>query len=58
MTVEDHQPGDDGPAIEAFYLEDRTFPPPDTFVKEALVSDDRLYQEAASDWEAFWATQS
>ncbi|HSS10489.1 MAG TPA: acetate--CoA ligase [Acidimicrobiales bacterium] len=58
MSVEDHQPGDDGPAIEAFCLENRTFPPPDTFVKEALIRDDGLYQEAASDGEAFWATQA
>ncbi|MGH9124197.1 MAG: AMP-binding protein, partial [Acidimicrobiales bacterium] len=46
------------PAIEAFYLEDRTFPPPAGFVAEALVSDRRMYDEADADWQAFWARQA
>jgi acetyl-CoA synthetase len=52
------QQGGEGPTIEAYYLEDRTFPPPKAFVKEALVSDDRLNREADADWEAFWARQA
>jgi acetyl-CoA synthetase len=45
------------PTIEAYLLEDRTFPPPDTFVQQALVRDRSLYEEA-DDWEAFWAKQT
>jgi acetyl-CoA synthetase len=44
--------------IEAYYLEDRTFPPPDDFRRNALVSDDSLYKEADADWQAFWARQA
>ena len=35
--------------------EDRTFPPPPEFRARAAVSDDKLYEEAARDPEAFWA---
>ena len=44
--------------IESFYLEDRTFPPADEFRERALVSDGSLYDEAATDWEGFWARQA
>ncbi|MBV9410319.1 MAG: AMP-binding protein, partial [Acidimicrobiia bacterium] len=44
--------------IEAYYLEDRTFPPPEDFVRNALVSDDSLHKEAEGDWQAFWARQA
>src|SRR5437763_2381789 len=44
--------------IEAYYLEDRTFPPPEDFRRNALVSDDSLYKEAEKDWEGFWARQA
>src|SRR5437899_986896 len=46
------------PTIEAYYLEERTFPPPDGFRANALVSDESLYKEADADWEAFWARQA
>src|SRR5438552_1272284 len=46
------------PAIEAYYLEERTFPPPDGFRKAAKVSDDSLYREADADWQGFWASQA
>ena len=46
------------PAIGAYYTEDRTFPPPDWFKKDALVVDADVYDEAARDYEAFWATQA
>jgi len=46
------------PTIEAYYLEERTFPPPDEFRANALVSDESLYKEADADWEAFWARQA
>ena len=44
--------------IEAYYLEDRTFPPPEDFRRNALVSDDSLYKGAEADWQAFWARQA
>src|SRR5437763_15504396 len=44
--------------IEAYYLEDRTFPPPEDFRRNALVSDDSLYKEAEKDGEGFWARQA
>ncbi len=46
------------PTIEAYYLEDRTFPPPDNFKKGALVTDTSLYDEADEDWAGFWAKQA
>src|SRR3954463_7181496 len=45
-------------AIEVFGLEDRTFPPPDWFVKDAYVTDRSLHDEAERDHEAFWAKQA
>jgi acetyl-CoA synthetase len=35
--------------------EDRNFPPPDEFRARAIVRDERLYEDAAKDPEAFWA---
>ena len=58
MTAEQAQPAGQGPAIEAFYLENRTFPPSESFVKDALVSDDSLFREAEADFEGFWARQA
>ncbi len=58
MTADQAQPAGQGPAIEAFYLENRTFPPPESFVKEALITDDSLSREAESDLEGFWAKQA
>jgi acetyl-CoA synthetase len=56
MTATDAA-GAQGPAIEAYYLENRTFPPPEDFAARALVHDQSLY-EAAQDWESFWAEQA
>ncbi|MEQ1728111.1 MAG: acetate--CoA ligase [Vicinamibacterales bacterium] len=36
--------------------EDRTFPPSEAFRAQALVRDEAIYEEAARDPEAFWAT--
>jgi len=49
-----------GPAtgIESFYLEDRTFPPPEGFRRQALVVDQSMYDEATEDWQGFWARQA
>src|SRR5438874_2716491 len=41
------------PTIEAYYLEERTFPPPEEFRRNALVSDTKLYEEAEADFEGF-----
>ncbi|MEA3077316.1 MAG: acetyl-CoA synthetase [Actinomycetota bacterium] len=46
------------PTIEAYYLEDRTFPPPPEFAARALVNDRSLYEQADDDGEAFWAHQA
>src|SRR4051812_19001613 len=46
------------PTIEAYLLEDRTFPPPDATVKEALINDRSVYDEAEADWQGFWANQA
>jgi len=48
----------DQATIEAYYLEDRTFPPPDDFKAEALVTDTSMYDEADQDYEGFWARQA
>jgi acetyl-CoA synthetase len=58
MTTTDATAGGQGPAIEAYYLEDRTFPPPAEFAAAALVNDDSLYARADQDWQAFWAEQA
>jgi acetyl-CoA synthetase len=46
------------PTIEAYYLEDRTFPPPAEFAANALVADRRLYEAGDADPEGFWAEQA
>ena len=45
-------------AIDALSAEHRTFPPPDDFKEQALVTGTFLYDEAAEDDEAFWASQA
>jgi acetyl-CoA synthetase len=47
-----------GPAIEAYYLEERTFPPPEGFKKDALVTSQSIYDEANEDYQGFWARQA
>jgi acetyl-CoA synthetase len=47
-----------GATIEDYLLEDRTFPPPDAFKADALVSTTDLADEAAQDFEGFWARQA
>ena len=56
-----HGAGDgvpEGATIEDYYQEDRTFPPPASFVERAAVSDPGLYERAGADPEAFWAEQA
>ena len=46
------------PTLDALLQEDRTFPPTASFTNAALLRDRRLYDEAASGYEAFWARQA
>jgi acetyl-CoA synthetase len=48
----------ENPAIEVYGLEDRTFPPSDEFQASALVRGTELHDEAAQDYEGFWARQA
>ena len=45
-------------AIESFYLEDRRFPPPEEFKRQALVVNTFLHDEADADYQGFWARQA
>jgi acetyl-CoA synthetase len=54
----DQVSGEELDAIEALYLESRTFPPPEEFKNDALLSDASIYDEAARDWQGFWARQA
>ena len=45
-------------AIENLFSEGRTFPPPDEFKGDALVTDLSLHERAAQDLEGFWAEQA
>jgi acetyl-CoA synthetase len=51
-------PPQDEPTIEAYYLEERTFPPPPTFAANANLSDRTLHDRADADWQGFWAEQA
>ena len=46
------------PTIEDFYVEDRTFPPSPEFAAAAHLADRSHHDEAAVDYEAFWARQA
>ena len=43
-------------AIEVLLEEGMTFPPPEEFRKKAWVKDEKIYEEAAKDFEGFWAS--
>jgi acetyl-CoA synthetase len=45
-------------AIDALQWENRKFPPSAAFKADALVVDTTMYDEAAKDYEAFWADQA
>ena len=47
-----------GAAIEAYYSEGRTFPPPEAFRKDAWISQASVYDEAEADWQGYWARQA
>jgi acetyl-CoA synthetase len=42
-------------AIEALLEEQRTFPPPEEFRAQAVISDEEVYRRAEEDFEGFWA---
>src|SRR5215471_9174159 len=44
--------------LEALLQEGRTFPPPKSFAKGALVTDAKVYDDAERDWQGFWAEQA
>ncbi len=50
--------GDARAAIEDFYVEERTFPPPASFGAGALATTRELYDAAEADLEGFWAKQA
>ena len=45
-------------AISDLLHEERRFPPPETFKREALIRDAEIYDEANADREGFWARQA
>ena len=53
-----NDPTQDGPAIEDYYREDRTFAPTPEFVAQAVLNDPTIYSRADADPEAFWAEQA
>ena len=44
--------------IDALLAENRTFPPPEHFKADALVTGTWMYDEAAADDQGFWARQA
>ena len=47
-----------GAAIEDYFVEDRTFPPPEGFKERSLVASPFLYDLADEDYQGFWAKQA
>src|SRR5579885_3196744 len=47
-----------GKTIEALYREERKIEPPPDFRKNAVISDESIYEKAAADPEGFWAAQA
>src|SRR4051795_8710376 len=39
-------------------LDQETFPPPDGFRDQAVVSEDEIYEQADADYEGFWAERA
>jgi acetyl-CoA synthetase len=56
--MSDQQPQPTGAAIEDFFVEDRVFPPPEEFRRDALITGTEIYDEARRDWQGFWAEQA
>ena len=50
---------DEGAAVEALDLnEGSTFPPTESFKKDALIVDAKVYDDAEADWQGHWARQA
>jgi len=58
VSDDDAPAEESGATIEDYLLEDRTFPPPDEFKADALVTDGEIYDEGEADFEGFWARQA
>jgi acetyl-CoA synthetase len=62
MTPEGTRPGEGGgdamAAIEVLVRENRTFPPPEHFVAQAVINDPSVYEEAERDYEGFWLARA
>ena len=52
------EPAQGGDAIENLLREARTFPPPEGFVAQALLTDPSVYDEADADPEGWWTSQA
>ncbi len=46
------------PTLDALFSETRTFAPPPAFAASSALHDRHLHEEAASDYQAFWARQA
>lgn len=44
--------------VEAFFLEEKVYPPSAEFVEQANVSDARIYQDANEDFVKYWANEA
>jgi acetyl-CoA synthetase len=50
---------EEGAAVEALDLDlEGKFPPPESFKKDALIVDAKVYEEAEADWQGHWARQA
>ena len=56
--TDEHDTSGDHDTIDALLDEQRTFPPSEAFKHDALVADTSLYDEAALDYQGFWARQA
>ena len=56
--TDEHDTSGDHDTIDALLDEQRTFPPSVAFKRNALVADTSLYDEAARDYQGFWARQA
>src|SRR5579864_1063320 len=44
--------------IEALFAENRTFPPPEGFARQANARDPEIYKRATADFERFWEAEA
>ncbi len=62
MALEQETTGDGAreamAAIEVLVRENRTFPPPEDFVAQAVIKDPSVYEEADRDYDGFWLARA